>query len=35
MNLFVYKKILAKITGWPLGNKPYEQDEHKITKTTL
>ena len=22
LNLFVYKKIISKITGWPIGNRP-------------
>lgn len=26
LNLFVYKKIISKITGWPLGNRPQDQE---------
>jgi hypothetical protein len=24
LNLYVYKKIVSKITGWPLGNRPQD-----------
>lgn len=30
LNLYAYKKIISKITGWPLGNRPQDKEE-KLT----
>ncbi len=30
MNLYCYKKILKKITGWPLGNRPEDHDATEL-----
>jgi glucosamine-6-phosphate deaminase len=35
LNLYVYRKVWKKITAWPLGNKPVENSEESIIKTTL
>ena len=35
LNLYCYKKVISKITGWPLGHKPQGSDEvelHSIAK---
>lgn len=29
LNLFVYKHLHAKITGWPLGDRPAESNRDK------
>lgn len=37
LNLFVFKKMIAKITGWPIGNRPDFKDTepHEIAKVSI
>ncbi len=30
LNLYCYKKIIGKITGWPLGNRPKDSEEIEL-----
>ena len=36
LNLFTYKKIISKITGWPIGNRPElsEMGEYQLAKVS-
>lgn len=31
LNLYVYKKIISRITGWPLGNRPQDSEQVEMT----
>ena len=35
LNLYCYKKIISKITGWPLGNKPIQNVALEIAFANL
>lgn len=30
LNLYCYKKIIGKITGWPLGSRPKDSEEIEL-----
>ena len=36
LNLFVFKKMISKITGWPIGNRPElsEMGEYQLAKVS-
>lgn len=37
LNLFCYKKLISKITGWPIGNRPdiSEFNKNELAKTSI